>query len=75
MGVDGARDAVRDLDVQLWQHVLIVHAGLADVTDRSGLDDVAHREALHSLVLRDGTRAVRAAHKLDVTAAVLVASG
>lgn len=74
LAVDGARNAVVDLDVQLGQGVLLVHRGLRDITDGSRLNHVADGKALDGLVLRDHARAVRAADRVDVATALLVAS-
>lgn len=72
--VDGAGDAVGELDVELGEGVLCVDGGVGQVTDSGGLNDVADGEALDGLVLGDGTSAVAAADKADVAAAVLVAA-
>ena len=52
----------------------MVHASLADITNRRRLDHVTDSEALDSLVLGDASRTVRAADEVDVAAAVLVAA-
>ena len=72
--MNSARDAVGDLDVDLREDVLLVDAGLADVTDGSGLNHVSDAEALDSLVLRHHAVAVGAADGLDVATTALVAS-
>ncbi len=72
--MDGARDAVVDLNVQLGQNVLLVDRGIRNVTDGGRLDHVADGEALDSLVLGDHTAAVGAANRGDVATALLVAS-
>ena len=74
VGVDGARDTVDHLDVQLGQRVLLVDRSLGQIADGSSLNNVAHSEALDRLVLGDGARAVRASHKGDVASAGLVAA-
>lgn len=51
-----------------------VHARIADIPDSSTLDHVTDGEALDRLVLAHATRAVRAAHELDVATALLVAA-
>ena len=51
-----------------------VHARIADIPDSSTLDHVTDGEALDRLVLAHASRAVRAAHELDVAAALLVAA-
>ncbi len=52
----------------------LVHASLAQITNRRRLDHVTDGETLDGLVFGDASRAVRAADKVDVAAAVLVAS-
>ena len=51
-----------------------VDRSLAQVTDGSRFDNVADSESLDGLVLGARTRAVRAAHKLDVATSVLVSA-
>lgn len=74
MGVDGTRDTVDDLDVELGESVLGVDGGVRDVTDGSSLYDVSDSEPLDGLVLRDSSRAVGASHKGDVSSSVLVSA-
>ena len=52
----------------------LVHARLADITNRRRLDHVADGETLDRLVLGDASRAVGAADKTDVATALLVAA-
>lgn len=63
-----------DLDVQLGQHVLLVHGSVRNVTDGSRLDHVSDGESLNGLVLGDHAGTVGASHRLDVSSALLVAS-
>lgn len=72
--MNGAGDTVGNLDVDLGKHVLLVDAGLADVTDGSGLDHVTNAEALDGLVLSNHTVAVGAANGLYMATATLVTS-
>jgi len=58
VSVDGARDAVHDLDVQLGYSVFLVDGRLGDITDRCTLDHIADLEALDSLVLCDAAVAI-----------------
>ena len=51
LGVNGTRDAVGRSNVQLGERVLLVHRGVGQVTDSSGLDHVLDRVALDGLVL------------------------
>lgn len=74
VSVDGARDTVDHLDVELGQGVLLVDGGLAQVTDGSSLNNVAHSESLDGLVLGHGARAVGASHESNVASAGLVAA-
>ena len=73
-GVDGAGDAVRDLQVHLGDVVVRDRGGLAQVTDGGLLDHVAHDEALDCLVLRGLLCAVAATHGGGVSTALLVTS-
>lgn len=72
VGVNSARDAVHDLDVELGQSVFLVNGSLGQVTNGSSLNNVADSESLDGLVLRDGSGAVGASHKSDVASTVLV---
>ena len=72
--MDGAGDAVRDLEVHLGDVVVRDRGGLAQVTDGGLLDHVAHDEALDCLVLRGLLRAVAATHGGGVSTALLVTS-
>lgn len=72
--MDGTRDTVGDLDVELGQGVLGVDRSVRDVTDGSGLNDVADSESLDCLVLGHTSGAVRASDESDVASAVLVSS-
>ena len=49
MSVDGARDTVGELDVELGESVLGVDRSVGDVTDGSGLDDVPDGESLDAV--------------------------
>ena len=70
--VDGARHAVLQLHVKLWQRVGVEHRSIAQVTLRSRLNQVADLETLDRLVLGDGARAVRATDEDRVATAALV---
>ena len=70
--MDGARDAVVKLGIQLGQLVAGVDAGLRDVPDSRCLHDIPDHKLADRLILRDGLGAVAAAHILDVAPAVLV---
>ena len=72
VGVDGARDAVLELQVELGDLVDVVDAGLLHVPLRGGLDHIPDLEALHGLVLRDAAAAVAAAHGVDVATPLAV---
>merc|ERR1712018_909342 len=73
LAVDGAAHAVVQLGVQLGQGICLVHARLLDVTHGRRLHDVADHELLDALVLGHAARAVGAAHRVGVPAALLVA--
>lgn len=49
--MDGARDAVLDLEVKLGENVLLVDGGLGKVTDGGSLNHVSDGESLDGLVL------------------------
>merc|ERR1712227_1022709 len=74
LAVDGAGDAVLELEVHLGDRVLSEDGSVRDVTDGGGLDHVADGESLDGLVLRSASRAVGATDRLDVAPAVLVAA-
>lgn len=72
--VDGAGDAVVELDVELGQLVVVDDAGLVEIAQRGLVDDVAHGEALDGLVL-GGLAAAAVAHdQTGVVATVAVAT-
>jgi len=70
--VNGARDAVLELQVHLGDSVLREDGGIRDITNGSGLDHVANGESLDCLVLGCASRAVGATDGLDVAATLLV---
>merc|ERR1719201_2978965 len=72
--VDGGLDAVVLLDVDFGERVGLEGGRVADVAHGGGVDDVADDEALDGLVLGDGLAGGRAAHAVDVAAALLVAA-
>ena len=73
-GVNGARDTVVQLGVELGQSVASVHAVVGDIPDSRGLDDVPDHELADGLVLGASLGAVGAPDGLDVPTVVLVAS-
>jgi hypothetical protein len=74
VSVNGARHAVVQLDVELWQCVLVIHGGLVNITNGRGFNHVTDGEALDSFVLWDATSAVGATDGLNVSATLLVTS-
>ena len=72
--VNGRLDRVVLLDVDLGQLVALDAGSLLDVTQRRGLDNVAHDEALDGLVLGDGLASRHAPHAVHVPTPLLVAS-
>lgn len=72
--MDGTRDTVVSLEVQLGENVLLVDRSLGDVTDGSSLNHVSDGVSLDGLVLRNHSSAVRAADGGDVTSTLLVTS-
>lgn len=51
LAVDGARNTVVDLDVELWKGVFLVDGSLGNVTNGGRLDHVSDGESLDGLVL------------------------
>jgi len=74
LSVDSAGHTVLELQVHLGDGVLGEDGGIGDITDGSRLNHVADGEPLDSLVLGNAAGAVGAAHRLDVAAAILVAT-
>jgi len=74
LAVDGARDAVLQLEVHLGNRVFLEYGRVRDITNGSRLNHVADGEALDRLVLGCASRAVGAADGLDVAATFLVAA-
>eukprot|EP00448_Togula_jolla_P015789 CAMPEP_0170589440 /NCGR_PEP_ID=MMETSP0224-20130122/11350_1 /TAXON_ID=285029 /ORGANISM="Togula jolla, Strain CCCM 725" /LENGTH=165 /DNA_ID=CAMNT_0010913195 /DNA_START=55 /DNA_END=549 /DNA_ORIENTATION=- len=72
--MDGARDAVDHLHIELGQHEGGVGARLADISLRRCIHDVPDLEALHGLVLRHAPGAVGAPDDGRVATAMLGAS-
>ena len=68
--MNGARDAVVELGVQLGKLVAGVDRSLGDVSDGCSLDNVTDDELPDSLVLGATAGAVCASDVLDVSAAV-----
>jgi hypothetical protein len=52
----------------------LINAGVANVPHSGALNHVPHRESLNRLILRNDTRAVGTAQKIDVATAFLVSS-
>lgn len=74
LSVNGAGDAVLELQVHLGDGVLGEDGGIRNVTDGCRLDHVPDCESLDSLVLGSAPRAVGASDGLDVATALLVTS-
>jgi len=74
LSVDGAGDAVLQLQVHLWDAVFGENGGIGDITDSGRLDHVTDRESLDRLVLWRTSRAVAAPNGLDVSTSGLVTS-
>lgn len=74
-GVDGARNTVVQLVVQLRKSVFLVHRGVRQVSDSGGFNHVSDGDTLDSLVLGDTTGTVQASDGLDVTSTLLVSAG
>lgn len=72
LAMDGAGDAVVELDVELGELVLVDDAGLVEIAQGALVDDVTHGEALDGLVLRRLAAAPVAHDQVRVVAAVAV---
>lgn len=72
--MDGTRDTVASLNVDLRQDVLLVHRGLGNVTDGSGLYHVTDGELLDCLIRSNMSIAVLATEETYVSTPLLVAS-
>ncbi|OBA23144.1 COX5B-domain-containing protein [Metschnikowia bicuspidata var. bicuspidata NRRL YB-4993] len=73
-GVDGTRNTVVQLVVQLWQSVLLVHRSLGQVSDGSSLNHVSDGDSLDGLVLWHTSGTVQTSDWLDVASTLLVSS-
>jgi len=74
LAVDGAGDAVLELEVHLGDSVFIKDTGVRDITNGGGLDHVADGESLDGLVFGGASAAVRATNRLHMATALLVTS-
>lgn len=74
LSVDGARNAVLELQVHLWDWVVLEDGGISQVADGGDLNHVADGESLDGLILWCASRAVGAADWLDVSTSLLVAT-
>lgn len=72
MGVASATNTVLNLDIDLWDDVLIIDTGLGEITSGGSINHVADIESLNSLILRDASEAVVTTHRLDSTATASV---
>jgi len=72
LAVDGARNAVLELQVHLGDGVFFEDRCLADIANGSGLDHVANGESLDGLIFGAASGAIGATDGLDVAAALLV---
>jgi len=74
LSVDGARNAVLQLQVHLGDSVLLKDRGIGDITNGSRLNHVTDGESLDGLILGGTSGAVGATNGLDVATALLVTS-
>lgn len=72
--VDSCFDAVVLLDIKLRQGILLVCAGIPDITKGRCIDNVPDNKSLDSLVLRNQFGGRDATDTLDVASPVLVTS-
>ena len=71
--MDSCFHAVIHFQVQLRQLVFAVGAGLLDISQGTGVDNVSYNETLDGLVLWNGLACANTANTLDVAAAMLIA--
>jgi len=74
LSMNGAGDAVLELQVHLWDAVFGEDGGIRDVTDSGRLDHVTDGESLDGLVFWCASRAIAASDGLDVSPSGLVTS-
>lgn len=74
LGVNGARNAVVDLKVELRKSILLVDRLLRDISNGGSLNHVSDEVSLDGLVLGDHSSAVRAADGGNVSSSLLAAS-
>lgn len=72
--VNGARNAVVQLVVQLGQGVLGVHGSLRQISNGSSLNHVSDGDSLDGLILGDTSGAVDTSDGLDVASTLLVST-
>lgn len=71
--MDGAGDAIVELDVELGELVVLDDAGVVEIAQRALVDDVAYREAFDGFVLRGLAAAAVAYDLVRVVAPVAIA--
>ena len=69
--MDTAGDAEDLLDEELWESILIISGGLANISLRRSIDNISNSETLDSFVLANASTAVSASDILHVTTAML----
>jgi len=72
--MDGGRNAVVLLEVQLGESVLLVNRSLSQISHGSGIDHVSDDVLLDGLVLGDTSGRVFTSNESDVSTAFLVSS-
>lgn len=74
LAVDGARDAVVQLSIQLREHVWGVHGRLTDIPHGSSFHNIADDEFFNRLILGNAASTVGASHWLYMATVMLAAS-
>lgn len=73
-GVNGTRDTVVQLVVQLWHSVFRVDGSLRQISNSGSLNHVSDGDSLDSLVLRNTSSTVQTSDGLDVTSSLFVST-
>jgi hypothetical protein len=72
--MDGSLDTVKHLQVQFRKLVFLVGGGFLDISQGTGIDNVANDETFDGLVFGDGLSGGNTTNTLDVSTSMLVAS-
>jgi hypothetical protein len=72
--VNGTRNTIMKLDVQLGDSVLLIDGSFLKITDSSGLYHITDSKTLNGFILRDTTETIDTTNILVVATTVLVTS-